>query len=259
MFAGFNLLDLSEEFITLYSKKGSEIYEGHKEHIEKELDSFILKDGSIDGSKLQDDWFPQIEADIFLSHSHGDKEKAIAFAGWLSAELGLSAFIDSCVWGYANNLLKKIDNVYCMNTDGKTYNYDLRNFSTSHVHMMLSNALTKMMHKTECVIFLNTPNSIQTKDVVVNQTKSPWIYHEIAMTHVLRKKKPNRLGFLKKGYLFENAQVLTVTYDTKLDHLIKLEMADLLEWQKTYDSKRTTHALDILYNKYKLIGFQLSD
>ncbi|MGR6005670.1 hypothetical protein ACT7CR_06905 [Bacillus paranthracis] len=107
MFAGFNLTDLDDDFISLYSNKGNNIFNESKKHIEKELDSFILSDGSIDGTRLQEDWFPQLETDIFLSHSHGDKNKAIALAGWLNDTFGLRVFIDSCVWGYADNLLKK--------------------------------------------------------------------------------------------------------------------------------------------------------
>ncbi|EOO66314.1 MULTISPECIES: hypothetical protein [Bacillus] len=257
MFAGFNLTDLDDDFISLYSNKGNNIFNESKKHIEKELDSFILSDGSIDGTRLQEDWFPQLETDIFLSHSHGDKNKAIALAGWLNDTFGLRVFIDSCVWGYADNLLKKIDDIYCKNTHSNTYSYEKRNFSTSHVHMMLSGALTKMMDKTECLIFLNTPESIETNEVI-NQTKSPWIFHEIATTHVLRKKEPNRFTLIKKGYYFENAQVLTVKHKLDLDHLFEIDKNDLLEWQKAFNIKEDSHALDILYEKHKLIDIHVS-
>ena len=62
---------------------------------------------------MQANWFPQIKADIFISHSHKDKGLALALAGWLEETFGLTAFIDSCVWGYANKLLKMIDDEYC--------------------------------------------------------------------------------------------------------------------------------------------------
>ena len=55
------------------------------------------------------------------------------------------------------------------------YDYNKRNYSTSHVHMMLSTALTMMMDEAECVIFLNTPNALSTKDIV-HKTESPWIF-----------------------------------------------------------------------------------
>lgn len=41
----------------------------------------MCEDGYFDASKLQESWFPQVEADIFLSHSHKDEKLIISFAG----------------------------------------------------------------------------------------------------------------------------------------------------------------------------------
>lgn len=46
----------------------------------------------------------------------------------------------------------------------KTYDYNLRNYTTSHVHMMLATALTEMIDNTECIMFYNTPNSVLLAD-----------------------------------------------------------------------------------------------
>ncbi|MFJ7471663.1 hypothetical protein ACIQWI_24360 [Peribacillus frigoritolerans] len=258
MFSGFNL-KMNDDFLS-YSDLGNTILKENKEnkdHIEKELDSFLLSDGSIDGTKMQNDWFPQINADVFISHSHADKEKALAVAGWLKHKFGLTAFIDSCVWGYSAHLLKKIDDIYCKNTDSNTYNYEKRNFSTSHVYMMLSMALTKMMDKTECVLFLNTPKSTVTNEVI-DQTKSPWIYYEIGQTQLIRKKQPVRFGLIKKGgYYFENAKVLDIKYNLDIKHLNEITLNDLQDWEKAYNSKSDSHALDVLYEKHNLIDFQI--
>lgn len=260
MFAGFNLKGLDATFLSSYKNAGEAAFNQQKNYIRKELDRFVLDDGSLDGSTLQNDWFPEVEVDIFLSHSHGDHKLTMAFAAMLKEEFGLTTFIDSCVWGYANDLLKKIDDVYCKNKKGDMYDYDQRNFSTSHVHMMLSGALTKMMDKTECLIFVNTPNSITTSDVVKDKTKSPWIYSEIATSLVLRKKKPMRHVELKKSLNFEAAskkQKLDVTYNVDLGHLTSLSTEDLSEWQKAVKGRHPNgythldsgyaHPLDQLY------------
>lgn len=55
---------------------------------------------------MQSYWFPKINADIFLSHSHKDEKLIIAFAGWLKDTFNLDVFIDSCIWGYSNDLQK---------------------------------------------------------------------------------------------------------------------------------------------------------
>ena len=90
---------------------------------------------------------------------------------------------------HANDLLKEIDNRYCryQETDGQFfYEYDNRNRSTSHVHMLLNGALAKMINKTECLFFVNTPNSVNAQDAEnPSKTASPWIYSELLMTCIL--------------------------------------------------------------------------
>ena len=224
--------------------------------VKQVINSFTLADGSLDGSQMQANWFPQISADIFLSHSHHDEKLAITFAGWLYKTFGLTAFIDSCVWGYANDLLRKIDNEYCYNQFTKNYNYHQRNYSTSHVHMMLSVALSQMIDNTECLLFINTPNSI-TPESVIQQTESPWIYFEIAMSRLIHKKYPNSHRKVKMfSSLNENLQV---KYDLPTEHLTSIDSSMLSYWEKAWHNKSTVRlqcysqyrALDELYKLTK--------
>lgn len=255
MFTGYNLIT-SDEF-HLYKEVGNAIYNKNKRTVEEELKNFLLTDGSLDGETMQNSWFPQIKADVFLSHSHNDKEKAIALAGWLKGTFGLNVFLDSSVWGSADALLKMIDDKYCKFPDNTSYNYEKRNFSTSHVHMMLSTALTMMIDQTECILFLNTPNSINASEVI-DSTKSPWIYHEIAVSKFVRKQEPNRpKGIIKKG-LFENAQDLTINYKLDMDHLREITQTDLLYWQRLHSQNLENHPLDLLYGMGKLIEEKIS-
>ncbi|HNW82749.1 MAG TPA: hypothetical protein PKG52_07655 [bacterium] len=236
-----------------YLNEGTNIFNKNSHKIKSTLDSFALKDGSLDGSKMQEDWFPQIKADVFISHSHKDENLAKCFAGWLKDCFDLDSFIDSCVWGYSNNLLKIIDEEFCKNTNAPTYNYNKRNGSTSHVHMMLSTALTMMLDKTECVFFLNTPNSITT-DSVISRTYSPWIYHEIAMTKLIKENIPARHS-MKKESLNEQfrrkAAELKFQYVLPVDHLIKIDVDTLLKWEQgclfSLDSEKGDN-LDDLYD-----------
>lgn len=251
----------STEFNADYYKRtlvsGKKRYNAIKTGIEETINSFVLQNGKIDGSKMQANWFPQIDANIFISHSHNDENLAIVLSEWLHTEFGLSAFIDSCVWGYADKLLKLIDDEYCLNTGGQTYNYTKRNYSTSHVHMMLSTALTMMIDKAECILFLNTPNSITPYDVV-SKTKSPWIYSEIAMTSLVRQKpvEEYRLKRIVESFSEggELRKSLDVEYIINTEHLTEIN-ADILDnWRKSwpfggekYSPDYTQHALDILY------------
>lgn len=94
----------------------------------------------------------------------------------MKEKFGLVAFIDSCVWGSADKLLKKVDERYCKQYYINYFDYEKRNFSTSHIHMMLSIALAKIMKNCEAIFFLNTEESICTEDIINNKTYSPWIY-----------------------------------------------------------------------------------
>lgn len=231
----------------------------YRTELEKTINSFVLTDGSLDGNQMQKNWFPQVNADVFISHSHQDKELAITFAGWLYEAFGLTSFIDSCVWGYANNLLRIIDNQYCRREATNSYDYNKRNYSTSHIHMMLSVALSQMIDNTECLFFLNTPNSI-TPGTVIQQAESPWIYSEIAMSRLIRRKPLNEYRMQRIAESFSSGGKLNVKYQLPTAHLTSVNYDILVEWEKRWDNFEknsqnplytadfNNHVLDMLYN-----------
>lgn len=249
MYRGYNLTYHS--FNQKDYEKGFELYSSQKNRIEKRLASFITDDNSIDGLKMQANWFPQINADVFISHSHHDENIAISLAGWLSRRFEITSFIDSCIWGYAGDLLEMIDNEYCLeDKKNRIYDYNKCNYSAAHVHMMLSTALTKMIDKTECLFFLNTPNSITPAKVIQN-TESPWIYSEIAMTQLIRVKTPDqhrrRLVTALYSENMQKAKSLKIKYGVDLNHLRVLDEKILLKWNKAL-CIGNEDSLNALYN-----------
>ncbi len=240
-----------------YLQKGNELYQRHEEEVKKCLSEYITVDGIINTSKLKADWFSITKKDIFISHSHQDIERVKAFAGWLYENFGLEAFVDCCSWGYCDELLQKIDKKYCYNPKRDTYNYSLRNYTTSHVHMMLSTALTEMMNQTECVIFFNTPNSInmseELKKIDKNKkTLSPWIYHELLMTSLLKENKPDKKQFILEYAEQRADNVPKFAYDVQalLDGLTTLTDQHLTTWLKMWNDrplKLPEEALEVLY------------
>lgn len=250
MYRGFNLkLDVeNNEFYQV----GLKVFEKNKSIVSKKLGDFIDSDNSLNGSAIQEHWFPQIKADIFISHSHSDEKLAITLAGMLFNVFGLTSFIDSCIWGYSDDLLKIIDENHCKRTDGY-YDYKKRNYSTSHVHMILSTALSMMIDKTECLFFLNTPSSVKPVDGIT-KTTSPWIYNEIAISQIVRKKTPIRLlkeetRYFQKGGPLYLTESLSVKYDMDLGHLSTIDNNTLIAWMKNNNEKnlKGSEALDILY------------
>ena len=106
-----------------FIKSGTETQKSHSENANEYLHS-LLNDKVVSGQKLKDHWFPQITADVFISHFHKDEEEAIKLAGMLKSVLGLEPFIDSCVWGNSRELLRTIDDKYCLRPDGESYDYN---------------------------------------------------------------------------------------------------------------------------------------
>lgn len=256
MYKGFNLTLTKEDFsdFDILVNEGIQSYRSKKKEISDEIQSFKNPDGTIDGSKMQRGWFPRTPASIFLSHSHVDEKLAIAFAAWAKKNFNLEVFIDSCLWGNSATLLKLLDDAYCKNLNDKTYNYNRRNLTTSHVHMMLQIALADMIDNTECVIFLNTPNSIFPEEVL-SKTYSPWIYSELTTTSIVHNKSKDDY---RKCYITESCQyskggiiVPKFKYNAPVKHLIKLDIGDLNNWLNIMKiskiAGRPMHGLDALY------------
>jgi hypothetical protein len=244
MYRGFKLPLLSFDDPSYY-QTGLRLFNEQKAPIRSALKNFMYGSNFLDGSKIQSSWFPQVDADIFISHSHADEDIAVSLAGWLWDEFGLVSFIDSLVWGYSNELLKEIDNAYCLNEGGKNYDYDTRNYSTSHVHMMLCTALTMMIDRTECLFFLNTPSSVCPTENI-EKTLSPWIYFEIATTKIVEPKLPSRDLLEARTFSEKFEKSLQITHELDLTHLSDLGAIVLRKWNSQMYSS-STGALDQLY------------
>ena len=249
MYRGYNLkLDALPTFLSQFKMEGENYYNSLNASVIKAVNKLKSDDGTIDGSKLQANWFPIVSADVFISHSNEDTETAKLLAGWLKNSLNLNPFIDSCVWGNAYDLLKQIDNTYCLMKEANLYDYDSRNRSTCHVYMMLTNALANMINNTDCVLFLNTPKSIRLDGKNVTQTLSPWIYTEIALSNMVEERKK---GVMKSKALMEDklAASLSITHDVDLSKYAKLTSQDLSYWGQS--GKKGNEALEYLYANYK--------
>lgn len=263
MYKGFNLRLIEEDIpdFDIFVKEGKKSYSSRKKGISDEIKSFRNSDGTIDASKMQRGWFPRTPTSIFLSHSHVDESLAIAFAAWIKRCFNLDVFIDSCLWGNSATLLQLLDDTYCKKTNSNTYDYDRRNLTTSHVHMMLQTALADMIDNTECVIFLNTPNSISPEEVL-SKTYSPWIYSELTTTSIVRNRTINdyRTHYITERRQFSKGGVVVpkFTYNAPVEHLTKLDVTDLKNWCKIMRMSKKAgnpmHGLDALYRATKQNG-----
>ena len=97
----------------------------------------------------------------------------------------------------------------------------------------------QMIDKTECLFFLNTPNSIDLSDIET-RTLSPWIYSEIGISQMIEKKRTRTKHF--SDSLDES---LRISYKLDLSHLANIDSLDLLTWKQK--NVREEMALDKLY------------
>lgn len=260
MFAGFNVHIKNKEKFGKYHDIGSDIYKKQIEIIGAGLENYINPDGSLNEMRIEDDWFPEVRAHVFLSHSHSDIDFVKSFAGWLNEKFGIIAFIDSSVWGNSDDLLKSIDNKFCVssrNDNGaiETYGYELRNKSTSNVHMILYTALMKMIDSAECLMFINTPSFLKWSDMISEKaaTESPWIYGELLASKLIRNRsrKAHR-DLFRKSFLehVEERSNLAFEYVFDAKHLINIYDYDMEIFENySVDYKNAFDALDNFYQQ----------
>lgn len=262
MFAKFRLLDFENfhENENIAVKKMQEDKKKLETYFQKaDIKKYFLSDDEMSAKRIMEGWFNAVDADVFLSHSHMDEPKVASFAYWLEEEYGIKCFIDSFVWGYANKLIEKLDNEFsspkhlkldeATNEVSTVFNYNSCLKSSSHVHMMLASALTKMIDKTECFLFLQSSNSASL-DFYENMesTKSPWIYHELNTVATIR----THIEDIDLHESFEVAQEHTeikISYPAQLDDLKTIYMDDLYNLKDNTNHLYGKKLLRTLYSK----------
>lgn len=206
------LEELPIQSVVLNSKKNN--------NLRNELRNLIKGErGIINGEKLRDFVFPIDEFDVFISHSHNDLEIAKLFAAWLEEKCGLSVFLDSFVWGSADGLLQEIDNLYCKQQNG-LYSYHRRNYSTAHIHTMLSMSIMEIIKRSRAGVFIDSPHSLNLNKLRDNRAKtlSPWIYQEIMFMRLFADKKSST-----RMFSFEN-----LNENLQMEHSVDLSDFDIL-------------------------------
>ena len=231
-------------------------------YLKSNINLETIKQSLINGTKLQEEWFPTNEQrfHVFISHSHRDECVAKQFAQYLREEYKLNCFIASVYWNYVEELQKQLDEYYSkvVRYGREVYDYKTSNFIAANVNIMLSMALMRMMDKCECLIFIDSDNSLIYKRGQ-SITPSPWIYEELGFSKYLRVNIPqrykNRLSIIYED-IRDSTELLnlsrkiassTFVYDVDIDHLMELEKDDI-----TNLPYNGLDVLDELYKKYNI-------
>ena len=269
MFSGFNL-NMDEITMTeFFGKHFDEYREIGENHLYHEISCFntklndLIKLDFINGRVLEEYCFPDIDADIFISHSHKDCDLTNALAGWIHKNFGLNVFVDSNVWKCSSKLLDEINSHYSnrrpFNVDEYLYDYKPCCKASEHVNTMLTLALHKMIDKVECVILLNTDNSIQVfEEKCFHATYPPWIYSEIMCSQIVRKKPLlcyREYNDDELRHCYESTEIehypanLVISYIMSLKHLVSIDLGDFITWLYNYRHNLNDryYPLDSLY------------
>ncbi|GAA9095849.1 toll/interleukin-1 receptor domain-containing protein [Helicobacter pylori] len=117
---------------------------------------------------------PQLkDAQVFLSHSHADKNKALKVKNYLESETNHRVFIDSLFWDYKDNIVKEMS----------------KNDNTSKIEdaftLILRESLEYMIEKCPYFVFLQSKNSVSLNQDLLGITYSAWIYEELKIANGL--------------------------------------------------------------------------
>lgn len=203
------------------------------DYLKADLNRLIKgENGVIDGELLRNVIFPTKEFDFFISHSHNDLEIAKKFALWLKCKLRRDVFLDSFVWGSSDDLLQEIDELYCKQKDG-LYNYRSRNYSTAHVHTLLSMSIMEIIKKSNVGILIDSHHSISLERLRNSdqaKTLSPWIYQEIMFMRQFATNSSSTRMFSCEN-LNENLQI---AHTVDLSDFAPLTATDLINRKALY-------------------------
>ncbi len=126
---------------------------------------------------------PQLKnAQVFLSHSHADKNEALKVKGYLEEDLDAECvFIDSLFWDYKDDVLNKL---------AEYAEYDDNDISVikDAFTLILRESLECMIKKCPYFVFLQSKNSVSNQELSRNQdllkiTYSAWIYEELKIAN----------------------------------------------------------------------------
>ncbi|RKV51874.1 TIR domain protein [Helicobacter pylori] len=201
------------------------------DHIAQKIRNILKKHGSrkdiiLKRNEIKEAFFspfkPQLKnAQVFLSHSHADRNKALEIKDYLESQTKRKVFIDSLFWDYKDDVLNKLAR------------YDDISKIKDAFTLILRESLQDMIEKCPYFVFLQSKNSVSNQGLS-RITYSAWIYEELKIantfitgttlkeshikamrisydiTNLLRRFKPISLDSLCKKIAFN-----LITKDTK--------------------------------------------
>ncbi len=114
---------------------------------------------------------PQLKnAQVFLSHSHADRNKALEVKNYLENQTKRKVFVDSLFWDYKDDVLNKLAR------------YDDISRIEDAFTLIIRESLEYMIKKCPYFVFLQSKNSVSNQGLS-QITYSAWIYEELRIAN----------------------------------------------------------------------------
>ncbi|MGL2887547.1 toll/interleukin-1 receptor domain-containing protein [Helicobacter pylori] len=176
--------------------------------------SYSNDDIILNHNKIKEAFFspfkPQLKnAQVFLSHSHADKNKALKVKDYLESKTKHEVFVDSLFWDYKDNVLNKLAE------------YDDTSKIEDSFTLILRESLEDMIKKCPYFVFLQSNNGVSDQGLS-RITYSAWIYEELKIAHSIRENRPTPMMesmqvFHDISPFLEHLETITLR---KLSHII---------------------------------------
>ncbi len=149
---------------------------------------------------------PQLKnAQVFLSHSHADRNKALEVKDYLESQTKRKVFIDSLFWDYKDDVLNKL-----------AKHDDISKIEDAFT-LILRESLQDMIEKCPYFVFLQSKNSVSNQGLSRNQdllkiTYSAWIYEELKIAHSISESRP--IPMMESMQVFHDISPFLESFET---------------------------------------------
>ncbi|MGL2361363.1 toll/interleukin-1 receptor domain-containing protein [Helicobacter pylori] len=188
------------------------------DRIAQKIRNILKKHGSrkdiiLNYRELQEAFFspfkPQLKnAQVFLSHSHADKNKALEIKDYLESQTKHKVFIDSLFWDYKDDVLNELAE------------YDDISRIKDAFTLILRESLQDMIEKCPYFVFLQSKNSVSNQGLSRNQdllkiTYSAWIYEELRIAHSISAISESRpIPMMESMQVFHDISPFLESFET---------------------------------------------
>ncbi|MGL2893332.1 TIR domain protein [Helicobacter pylori] len=146
---------------------------------------------------------PQLKnAQVFLSHSYADKNKALGVKDYLESKTKRKVFIDSLFWDYKDDVLNKL-----------AKHDDISKIKNAFT-LILRESLQDMIEKCPYFVFLQSKNSVSNQGLS-RITYSAWIYEELKIAHSISAINESRpIPMMESMQVFHDVSPFLKSFET---------------------------------------------